>query len=487
MTYFAFINSLIRRTLFRSRCTGYLISFAVLCGTAINVYSAQKSPSHPLRVAFVGDPQVNDSTEMSYARRSIYRELASRKDIALAIFLGDLVNDNMALIPESVRIIDSLPYPCLMIPGNHDRDVYRAGKGASQKDKGNAPFRTRDLSTWKETVGYVDTSFTVGRIRFILMNNVRARNGGMSDYEGGFTQRQKHWLDSLLNQCPNDAHLSSHTGTSNNQVLTILATHIPFSQMKGRDSVLALIPDLSRMLFVSGHTHSVARNCISDKSQSDESAVSAEEIIAGATCGSWWRGVKDENGIPYALQNCGAPRGYFVADISKTGRYTLDYKCVGQPNSDRLTVWMVEDSKSSLIGSDRTGSHADTFDDYAKHFRLEVNVYGGSPSGSATIRIPKKLAKRANLNGRTIDCSLSSDAAPEVQEIIDANASVSREYRKAHRDEFIPLRRKPSPHLWESDSITLRQDEDLQNIYVTVQYSDPSMKIRLRRVPVQFR
>lgn len=28
-----------------------------------------------LRVALVGDPQVDDSTEMGYARRSVYREL----------------------------------------------------------------------------------------------------------------------------------------------------------------------------------------------------------------------------------------------------------------------------------------------------------------------------------------------------------------------------------------------------------------------------
>ena len=51
-----------------------------------------------LRVALVGDPQVDDSTEMGYARRSVYRELRGRRDLDMCIFLGDLVNDNYGVI-----------------------------------------------------------------------------------------------------------------------------------------------------------------------------------------------------------------------------------------------------------------------------------------------------------------------------------------------------------------------------------------------------
>ena len=54
-----------------------------------------------LRVAFVGDPQVDNDTELGYARRSVYRELRERSDIDLAIFLGDLVNDDVALLAPS--------------------------------------------------------------------------------------------------------------------------------------------------------------------------------------------------------------------------------------------------------------------------------------------------------------------------------------------------------------------------------------------------
>lgn len=382
-----------------------------------------------LRVALVGDPQVDDSTEMGYARRSVYRELRGRRDLDMCIFLGDLVNDNMSLLPESVGVVDSLPYQCFMVPGNHDRDVYRGPKSSI--------YRRRDLSTWRKVVGYVDTSFVRGNVRFVLMNNVRPSDSGMTDYVGGFTDRQKHWLDSVLNRGVGETRGRKPSRVCGTPALTILATHIPFSQMKGSDSVLALIPDISRLLFVSGHTHFVSRND------------SLRELIVGAACGSWWRGVKDSDGIPYALQSCGAPRGYFIADIHRDGTYDLSYKCIGRPASEQLSAWAVP--------NDSTG----------RSYRLYINVFGGSSDG--VVRI-------SGLGRKTYSCERSLMAAPEVEQVIRLNASQSRDYRKSHRDEFIPLRRKPSPHLWQTTDLI----SGPLPAHVNVIYRDAHMRIRQR-------
>lgn len=389
----------------------------------------RKACGRVLRVALVGDPQVDDSTEMGYARRSVYRELYGRRDLDMCIFLGDMVNDNMSLLPESVGVVDSLPYQCFMVPGNHDRDVYRGPKSSS--------YRPRDLSTWRKVVGYVDTSFVRGNVRFILMNNVRHSDSGMTDYVGGFTDRQKHWLDSVLNRCVGETSVKKPSHAKRNPSLTILATHIPFSQMKGRDSVLAFVPDTSRLLLVSGHTHFVSRDD------------SLRELIVGAACGSWWRGVKDSAGIPYALQSCGAPRGYFVADIHRDGTYDLTYKCIGRPASDQLSVWAVP--------SDSTCSS----------YRLYINVFGGSSDG---------IVRISGLGRRNCAYERSLMAAPEVEQVIRLNASRSRDYRKAHRDEFIPLRRKPSPHLWQTVDLI----PGPLPAYVNVIYRDAHMRIRQR-------
>jgi len=389
----------------------------------------RQSRCRVLRVALVGDPQVDDSTEMGYARRSVYRELRGRRDLDMCIFLGDLVNDNMSLLPESVGVVDSLPYQCFMVPGNHDRDVYRGPKLST--------YRRRDLSTWRKAVGYVDTSFVRGNVRFVLMNNVRPSDSGMTDYVGGFTDRQKHWLDSVLNMGVGETRGRKPSRVCGTPALTILATHIPFSQMKGRDSVLALIPDISRLLFVSGHTHFVSRDD------------SIPELIAGAACGSWWRGVRDSDGIPYALQSCGAPRGYFIADIHRDGTYDLSYKSIGRPASEQLSAWAVP--------NDSTG----------RSYRLYINVFGGSSDG--VVRI-------SGLGRKTYSCERSLMAAPEVEQVIRLNASRSRDYRKAHRDEFIPLRRKPSPHLWQTtDLISCPLPA-----HVNVIYRDAHMRIRQR-------
>ena len=392
----------------------------------------RRSRGRVLRVALVGDPQVDNSTEMGYARRSVYRELQGRRDLDMCVFLGDLVNDNMALLPESVGVIDSLPYPCFMVPGNHDRDVYRGPKSSM--------FRQRDLSTWRKAVGYVDTSFVRGNVRFVLMNNVRHSDSGMTDYVGGFTERQKHWLDSVLVADRVESRARKTSSGGGTPALTILATHIPFSQMKGRDSVLALIPDISRLLFVSGHTHFVSRDD------------SIPELIAGAACGSWWRGVRDSDGIPYALQSCGSPRGYFVADIHRDGTYDLSYKCIGRPASEQLSAWAVPNDSTS------------------RSYRLYINVFSGSSDG--VVRI-------SGLGRKTYSCERSLMTAPEVEQVIRLNASRSRDYRKSHRDEFIPLRRKPSPHLWQ----TTGPITGPLPAHVNVIYRDAHMRIR-QRVPL---
>lgn len=447
-----------------------------------------------LRVALVGDPQVDNPVEMGYARRSIYRDLRGRRDLDLCIFLGDLVNDNMSLLPESLSVIDSLPFQSFMVPGNHDRDVYRGAKSSGSMS------RPRDLSTWRKLVGYVDTSFVRGNVRFIMMNNVRHAAAGMTDYVGGFTEKQKHWLDSVLvTDVARGGKMSRGSVDRSRRpsrgkvtpALTILATHIPFSQMKGRDSVLALIPEHTRILYVSGHTHFVSRDD------------SIPEVIAGATCGSWWRGVKNSDGVPYALQSCGAPRGYFVAEISCDGDYRLRYRCVGM--DDEVSVWgvrvecegAVRPEDNIVMGKDE--SEGVTVKEGGGVYRLYINVFGGAPDGVVRVRGGRRWRIVSRGNGVQVDdgsdspdvfmesprrkrylvCERSTKTAPEVEQVIEFNASMSRDYRKSHRDEFIPLRRKPSTHLWQTTDFV----SGPLPVYVNVVYRDSHMRFR-QRVPV---
>ena len=473
------------------------VTLALTCTLAGSVQlSGAERRGRVLRVALVGDPQVDNPVEMGYARRSIYRDLRGRRDLDLCIFLGDLVNDNMSLLPESLSVIDSLPFPSFMVPGNHDRDVYRGAKSSGSMS------RPRDLSTWRKLVGYVDTSFVRGNVRFIMMNNVRHAAAGMTDYVGGFTEKQKHWLDSVLvTDVARGGKMSRGSVDRSRRpsrgkvtpALTILATHIPFSQMKGRDSVLALIPEHTRILYVSGHTHFVSRDD------------SIPEVIAGATCGSWWRGVKDSDGVPYALQSCGAPRGYFVAEISRDGDYRLRYRCVGM--DDEVSVWgvrvecegAVRPEDNIVMGKGESEGVTVKEGGFVRAkkdsgvYRLYINVFGGAPDGVVRVRGARRWRIVSRGNGvhdgadaqgfsrkkRYLVCERSTKTAPEVEQVIEFNASMSRDYRKSHRDEFIPLRRKPSTHLWQTTDFV----SGPLPVYVNVVYRDSHMRFR-QRVPV---
>ena len=474
------------------------VTLALTCTLAGSVrLSGAERQGRVLRVALVGDPQVDNPVEMGYARRSIYRDLRGRRDLDLCIFLGDLVNDNMSLLPESLSVIDSLPFQSFMVPGNHDRDVYRGAKSSGSMS------RPRDLSTWRKLVGYVDTSFVRGNVRFIMMNNVRHAAAGMTDYVGGFTEKQKHWLDSVLvTDVARGGKMSSGSVDRSRRpsrgkvtpALTILATHIPFSQMKGRDSVLALIPEHTRILYVSGHTHFVSRDD------------SIPEVIAGATCGSWWRGVKDSDGVPYALQSCGAPRGYFVAEISRDGDYRLRYRCVGM--DDEVSVWgvrvecegAVRPEDNIVMGKGESEGVTVKEGGFVRAkkdsgvYRLYINVFGGAPDGVVRVRGGRRWRIVSRGNGvhdgadaqgfsrkkRDLVCERSTKTAPEVEQVIEFNASMSRDYRKSHRDEFIPLRRKPSTHLWQTTDFV----SGPLPVYVNVVYRDSHMRFR-QRVPIR--
>lgn len=380
--------------------------------TAVLLLAAQPGGAQRLRVAFVGDPQVDSAAELAYARKSVYGELGSRKDVDFAIFLGDLVNDKMDLLAPSRAVLDSLPFPWFSVPGNHDRDVY--GRG-----------RNRDMASYRRVIGATDTTFVRGGVRFILMDDVRGK--GAQGYEAGFREDQKAWLSAVLAETPP-------------QTLAVLSAHIPFSEFKAQDSLETILSRHPRLLLMSAHTHMMARHTLVFPA-----GLAVEEVLAGATCGSWWRGVPDERGIPRSYQNCGAPPCYYLADFSG-GEYRLDYKTLGRPASEKASAWVVDSS------------------------RLVLNVYGGATGGTVRVKLPGRL--------RWITVPASAEAAPE-QIVVDRFNKTLDAKGRARNPLHIPMRLVASPHVWAIDlSGSPRLLSALQRSAgkrVKIRYSDPSL------------
>ena len=398
---------------------------------ALFLGAAPSSYSRPLRVAFVGDPQADGMRQLEYCRKTVYKELRERKDLDLVIVLGDLVNNQVELLEPTKASLDSLPCPWFCVPGNHDRDVYPVVDGRK---------RPRDISTYRKVIGYEDTTFVKRGVRFILMNDVRL---GGKEYEGGFRDSQKHWLDSVLRATPKN-------------MLAVLSAHIPFTQFTAKDSLSAILAVHPNLLLMSGHTHRVGRDVFeirptershdsvhghyrdrafassgrpdteySDEHSSsstgkvfaasaDDAFVEIPEVQAGATCGTFWLGVKGEDGFPDATMVCGSPRGYFVADFKRNGKYSLAYKKVlGQ---EVASVWVSGDSL------------------------LVVNVFGGAPDGRVSVRIPGRKG--------WLSAVREERPAPDALAVIERNKSIPRKIGKARNPEYIPMRKVNSPHVW---------------------------------------
>ena len=385
--------------------------------TAVLLLASQPGGAQRLRVAFVGDPQVDSETDLAYARKSVYGELGSRTDVDFAIFLGDLVNDKMDLLAPSLAVLDSLPFPCACVPGNHDRDVY--GRG-----------RNRDMDSYRRIIGATDTTFVRGGVRFILMDDVRGK--GAQGYEAGFREDQKAWLATVLDGTPQET-------------LAVLSAHIPFSEFKALDSLETLLSRHPRLLLMTAHTHTMARHTLAFPG-----GLAVEEVLAGASCGSWWRGVPDERGIPVSYQNCGAPPCYYLADFSG-GAYRLDYKPVGRPASEKASAWVADST------------------------RLVLNIYGGATGGTVRVKLPGRL--------RWLTVPASAEPAPEQLLVARFNEGLAREGR-ARNPLHIPMRQTASPHVWAIDLSgsprllsALRRSAGKR---VKIRYSDPSLSFSTR-------
>ena len=132
----------------------------------------------------------------------------------------------------------------------------------------------------------------------------------------------------------------------------------------------------------------------------------------------------------------GDPRGYYIADFSRKG-VRLQYK---------------------VVGTDRRASATLSLED-----ELVINAYGGSSDAKVKVRLHGKGWQ---------ECIRDERIAPESQAVIDFNLSKDRDYKRAHREEFIPMLRLRSEHIWVLPAAGSLKPGDR----IKIRYSDPQMR-----------
>lgn len=338
------------------------------------------------RVGAIGDLQVGDPDEISYASQTIIPELAGRRDLDFNIFLGDLVNDRTDLLQDVHGMLERLPCHTWTVLGNHDREV-----SATNQD-----------SVFNTLFGASHYAFNYGKVHFIVLNNIWSDGGRR--YEGRLTDRQLRFTANDLALVPADR-------------LVVICQHIPLVYTKNKEQLLSLLRNRKQVLVLSGHTHQVSRHF---------PAENVSELVAGASCGNWWTGEKDWQGIPTALMQCGSPRNYFVIDFEGS-KFKFSFKGIGLDESRQMDIW--------INGQDTTDHQIDGLDGLDEHAVI-ANIYGCSDSTLVRMQVD---------SGDWITMKQAPLVAPNVNRLLTMNKL------KAYPTQFskkAALRRSPSPHIW---------------------------------------
>ena len=161
------------------------------------------------------------------------------------------MGDDLSLYGRFKRIVAAGGVPQYYVGGNHDLDF-------------DATDDAHSFDTFRREWGPEYYSFDIGRVHFVVLDNVRYPCNGVDEhafcdparnptYNGVIHERQLAWLRNDLAHVPQD---TLGTGPA--------AFH---------------------------------------------------QIVTGAVSGSWWAGDLDDAGIPHATQRLGSPRGYYVLDF----------------------------------------------------------------------------------------------------------------------------------------------------------------------------
>ena len=112
--------------------------------------------------------------------------------------------------------------------------------------------------------------------------------------------------------------------------------HIPLSDCPGKGELFRLIEERPYTLSVAAHQHYMEHKFLG-KESGWRGAKPHHHVINVTVSGSWWKGFKDETGIPHATMTCGAPNGYSIFEFDGSG-YTIAFKAARRPASYQMNI-----------------------------------------------------------------------------------------------------------------------------------------------------
>lgn len=226
------------------------------------------------------------------------RKSMSTNRPAFALFLGDLLWDNLDEYERLKKLLAQMGMPYYTVIGNHDHDANIADDNLS-------------TSTYQKHFGPTNYAFNVGKDYFIVLDNIIY--AGNKKYTCGFSTQTLNWLSGYLKYLPKGAHL-------------FIAMHAPAHyyqsnyKLRNADRFMKLLEDF-QVDILSGHMHIQSNFLIKPN---------IREYNIASIGGTWW------------LWDCklckdGTPYGYQIFESSDKGLFHF-YHSVGKPDTFQFKI-----------------------------------------------------------------------------------------------------------------------------------------------------
>ena len=293
---------------------------------AINFPIIESEIGDTFTCGVLGDVQTYTHTEVSFMRDSSVDDMIDRGEGAVdcLVAVGDVVGDDLGLIPRLSEIWGTVGATQWWVHGNHDFD-FDADSDADSAD------------SWRNLYGPNYYAFEMGQVTFVILDNVVYPCAGddaqMPGREFCLEDERKRYNARITdNQM---AFVEALNALTDEDHTFVFAHHIPFvsyvdqttiaHQTDNVTELYALVED-RHALSLSGHTHTLENLAPGDRFDAWTEAVNVEalpfrHIVAGAVSGGWYNGDLDVHGTPMSLGRLGAPRGWVELNFDETGDF----------------------------------------------------------------------------------------------------------------------------------------------------------------------
>ncbi|NNE00564.1 MAG: metallophosphoesterase [Pirellulaceae bacterium] len=297
-----------------------------------------------------GDPQPRDIAEVEYIQHDVIEQIitAEAHDAAFGVTLGDIVFDDLAMMEPLNRAIALIGIPWYNVIGNHDLNLE-----AKTDDKSD--------ETFERIYGPTYYSFDHGPAHFLVLDDVHWHrdDANKGHYHGGIGKRQMEFIKNDLALIPTDQ-------------LVVLFMHIPLSNVGDRQELYRLIEKRPATVSLSAHTHYMEHRFIG-REDGWMGKEKHHHIVNVTVCGSWWRGQKDERGIPHATMSDGGPNGYTIMEFDGD-RYSLELRAASRPAEYQMNIYAPEVVQKTALATTV----------------ILANVFNGSDRSSVSMRVDRQ-------------------------------------------------------------------------------------------------